>query len=117
LDQTNHAYSFVDESLLKNKGYRFGTGRETNKTKSEEFPSPNSYDPCSTQNKLGNPCLMTLAPCKRITDEEVSIAMRRGVPGFGLFILGPGAYELKDSLEQKLTEPRNRIRLGGGKKI
>jgi hypothetical protein len=49
---------------------------------------------------------MTLAPCKRITDEVVSDAMKKGVPG-------PGSYDLKAPLAQKMIEPRNRIRLGG----
>lgn len=42
LEET-YSYSFVDQAVLKNKGHRFGTGRETNTSKVLEAPGPNSY--------------------------------------------------------------------------
>ncbi|KAJ3245348.1 hypothetical protein HK104_007969, partial [Borealophlyctis nickersoniae] len=49
---------------------------------------------------------MTLAVCRRMTDELVRDSLKKGTPG-------PGAYEIKAPIEAKLKEKRNRIHFGG----
>ena len=104
-------FSFVEKAKHENRGPQFGVAAPDEDRlvfKVLETPAPNLYDPLSTGTHSGNAALMTLAPCQRITDAIVNEAVKKGVPG-------PGAYDLKAPLQQKLMEPRNRIKLGAGK--
>ncbi|KAI8913335.1 hypothetical protein EDD86DRAFT_244979 [Gorgonomyces haynaldii] len=105
LDQSALITSFAEQAKRRNKGFKFTSSGERAFFKIQDSPGPNAYNPTTPgYEQVANAALMTLAPCKRMTDVIVSEAMKMSVPG-------PGAYDLKAPLQQKLNEPRNRIKL------
>ncbi|KAI8924154.1 hypothetical protein BC831DRAFT_467076 [Entophlyctis helioformis] len=111
-DQPAYLTSFVEQAKHEARGYRFAKGGERLSYKVNESPGPTKYNPLAgdkylmTRTTVPGPAVMTLAPCKRITDEIVADSVKKGIPG-------PGAYDLKAPLAEKIAQPRNRIKFGG----
>ncbi|KAJ3303471.1 Sperm-tail PG-rich repeat-containing protein 2 [Kappamyces sp. JEL0829] len=104
-------FSFAELNRYKRRGQAFAKGRERLTFKESTNPGPNNYDPQIGEKFLrgksswNNPALMTLAPCKRITDDIITSSAKAGIPG-------PGSYDIKAPITAKLAEPRNRIKFG-----
>eukprot|EP00842_Homolaphlyctis_polyrhiza_P001036 jgi/Hompol1/1933/HPOL_005077-RA len=111
-EEPSYLVSFVEKSKHEARGYRFAKGGERMSYKVNEVPGPNRYNPftgdkyLNTKSNGSGPAAMTLAPCKRLTDEIVADSVKKGIPG-------PGAYDIKAPLAEKIAQPRNRIRFGG----
>ncbi|KAJ2991636.1 Sperm-tail PG-rich repeat-containing protein 2 [Globomyces sp. JEL0801] len=111
-DAPKHLFSFVEKAKHENKGNSFARGRNRLSFRIYDNPGPSAYEYqqgekyLQSKTKCMNPALMTLAPCKRITDEIIQSSVKKGIPG-------PGAYEVKDPIADNLEKPKNRIRLGG----
>ncbi|KAJ3028763.1 UNVERIFIED_CONTAM: Sperm-tail PG-rich repeat-containing protein 2 [Siphonaria sp. JEL0065] len=94
----NFVTSFVEKNKHENNGYRFAKEKKGLKFKVTDSPGPNVYDVSFAEKLMryrdfGNgPAVMTLAPCVRLTDEIVTDALKKAVPG-------PGAYEFKTSIK------------------
>ncbi|KAJ3296050.1 Sperm-tail PG-rich repeat-containing protein 2 [Rhizoclosmatium sp. JEL0117] len=96
------AYNFITSFVEKNKhegnGYRFAREGKGLKFKITESPGPGVYDVSGAERLMrvrefgSGPAVMTLAPCVRLTDEIVTDALKKAVPG-------PGAYEFKATLK------------------
>ncbi|KAJ3260086.1 Sperm-tail PG-rich repeat-containing protein 2 [Boothiomyces macroporosus] len=106
-----YLFSFAEKSKHEHRGYGFSKQRERLSFAIFDNPAPNYYDPelgekyLAPKTKCLNPAVMTLAPSTRITDEIISNCLKKGIPG-------PGSYDIKAPLAEKLKEPRNRFRLG-----
>jgi len=105
--------SFTEASKHNNRGYTFGQGGKQDSRiqyKINQGPGPDAYDPDHAESYLRegskNAALMALSPCVRLTDELLSQSLKKSIPG-------PGAYEIKAPMTAKLSEKRNRIRIGG----
>ncbi|KAI9341973.1 hypothetical protein BDR26DRAFT_1006911 [Obelidium mucronatum] len=94
----NFVTSFVEKNKHENNGYRFAKEKKGLKFKITDSPGPNVYDVSFAEKLMryrdfGNgPAVMTLAPCVRLTDEIVTDALKKAVPG-------PGAYEFKTTIK------------------
>ncbi|KAJ3324699.1 Sperm-tail PG-rich repeat-containing protein 2 [Blyttiomyces sp. JEL0837] len=83
-----------NDAKHENHGFRFAREPRGLKFKVTDSPGPGMYDLIKAEKffalkDTGNgPAVMTLAPCKRLTDEIVAEAIKKGVPG-------PGAYDSK----------------------
>ncbi|KAJ3324323.1 Sperm-tail PG-rich repeat-containing protein 2 [Boothiomyces sp. JEL0866] len=110
-DAPAYLFSFAEKSKHEHRGYGFSKQRERLSFAIFDNPAPNYYDPelgekyLAPKTKCLNPAVMTLAPSIRMTDEIISNCLKKGIPG-------PGAYDIKAPLAEKLKEPRNRFRLG-----
>lgn len=107
-DPPSHLFSFVEQAKHQKKGHAFAKGSKRLVFKSLEGPGPNAYNPPTIYGIGKSSAVITMAPCKRITDEIITFSTKQGVPG-------PGAYQIKAPISAKLSEPRNRIRFGAGK--
>ncbi|KAJ3244263.1 Sperm-tail PG-rich repeat-containing protein 2 [Chytriomyces hyalinus] len=91
----NFTTSFVEKNKHENQGHRFAKETKGLKFKIIDSPGPNVYDVSFAERFLmardygSGPAVMTLAPCVRLTDEIVTEALKKAVPG-------PGAYEFKN---------------------
>ncbi|KAI8622554.1 hypothetical protein BC830DRAFT_439584 [Chytriomyces sp. MP71] len=94
----NFITSFVEKNKHENHGYRFAREKKGLKFKIIDSPGPSVYDVSYAEKFLrsrdyGNgPAVMTLAPCVRLTDEIVTDALKKAVPG-------PGAYDFKNGIK------------------
>lgn len=84
--------SFAEQAKHYNRGHRFGQSEGRLQFKANPGPGPLEYNPSQSdeylkQSRRGH-AVMALSPCKRLTDEIVNEAVKKGVPG-------PGAYEVK----------------------
>ncbi|KAJ3272537.1 Sperm-tail PG-rich repeat-containing protein 2 [Terramyces sp. JEL0728] len=110
-DPPPYLFSFAEKSRHDNRGYGFSKHRERLCFAIYDNPAPNYYDPelgekyLAPKTKCLNPAVMTLAPSVRITDEIISNCLKKGIPG-------PGSYDIKAPLTEKLNEPKNRFKLG-----
>ncbi|KAL2913221.1 hypothetical protein HK105_207223 [Polyrhizophydium stewartii] len=107
-----HLASFVERAKHESRGCRFARGGERLSYKVNESPGPNRYNPVAgdkylaTKSNGSGPAVMTLSPCRRLTDEIVADSVKKGIPG-------PGAYDIKAPIADTIAQPRNRIRFGG----
>ena len=82
-EQPGYLTSFVEKAKHESKGYRFAKGHGRLSFKVNEGPGPNRYDPLEGDKFLNGrsnssgPAVMTLAPCKRITDEIVADSIKK----------------------------------------
>ncbi|KAJ3107498.1 Sperm-tail PG-rich repeat-containing protein 2 [Physocladia obscura] len=96
------AYNFVTSFVEKNKhdncGFRFALEKKGLKFTITDSPGPSVYDVSFAEKLMqardrgGGPAVMTLASCVRLTDEIVTDALKKAVPG-------PGAYEFKPTIK------------------
>ncbi|KAJ3354669.1 Sperm-tail PG-rich repeat-containing protein 2 [Entophlyctis luteolus] len=96
------AYNFVTSFVEKNKheknGFRFAKDKKGLKFAVTDSPGPSVYDVSFAEKLMkareyGNgPAVMTLAPCVRLTDEILTDALKKAVPG-------PGAYDLSSKIQ------------------
>ncbi|KAK6091121.1 hypothetical protein MT418_008318 [Batrachochytrium dendrobatidis] len=113
-DEPLYLSSFAEKAKHESRGHKFTKGGDRLHYKPTEAPGPNRYNPLMSEKYLNTKsngsgsAAMTLAPCRRVTDEIVADSVKRGVPG-------PGAYNIKAPLTEKLAQPKNRIRFGGQK--
>lgn len=79
--EPSYLISFAEESKHSNRGYRFGKGQGRLTFKPHPGPGPNVYDIESPDQYLKQSArgaaAMALAPCKRVTDEIVSDAVKK----------------------------------------
>jgi hypothetical protein len=79
--EPSYLISFAEESKHSNRGYRFGRGQGRLTFKPHPGPGPNVYDIESPDQYLKQStrgaAAMALAPCKRVTDEIVSDAVKK----------------------------------------
>jgi hypothetical protein len=79
--EPSYLISFAEESKHSNRGYRFGKGQGRLTFKPHPGPGPNVYDIESPDQYLKQSArgaaAMALAPCKRLTDEIVSDAVKK----------------------------------------
>ncbi len=79
--EPSYLISFAQESKHSNRGYRFGKGQGRLTFKPHPGPGPNVYDIESPDQYLKQStrgaAAMALAPCKRVTDEIVSDAVKK----------------------------------------
>ena len=76
-------FSFAEQAKYEKKGHEFAKGSKKGLVfRITEGPGPNAYNPTFIGNRGGkNSALLTLAPCKRITDEIINFSTKQGVPG------------------------------------
>ena len=88
LYKTEPAYlsSFAEQAKHVNRGYRFGQSQGRLTFKVQPGPGPNVYEPAQADHYLKSStkgaAVMGLSPCKRLTDEIVSDALKKSVPGY-----------------------------------
>ena len=79
--EPSYLISFAEESKHSNRGYRFGGGQGRLTFKPHPGPGPNVYDIDNPDHYLKQsnrgPAVFALAPCKRLTDEIVSDAVKK----------------------------------------
>lgn len=79
--EPSYLISFAEESKHSNRGYKFGKGQGRLTFKPHPGPAPNVYDIESPDQYLKQSsrgaAAMALAPCKRVTDEIVSDAVKK----------------------------------------
>ncbi|KAI8807988.1 hypothetical protein BJ742DRAFT_295594 [Cladochytrium replicatum] len=107
----NFNTSFVERAKHDRRGFKFSKDNHRLQYTSTISPGPGAYEASSERkHAAGNgAALMTLAPCVRITDSILADATKKSIPG-------PGAYEIKATLEEDLHRKKGRINFGAGNK-